>query len=84
MPLAVAELIYTGFFVEQAGLPDNSPAGMPPGLPFRFLTFLAGRSFVFTNLTALFGNFARVTCYFSTNFVMQKHHAKVAKCWRAL
>jgi hypothetical protein len=48
MPLAVAELIYTGFFVEQAGLPDNSPAGMPPGLPFRFLTFLAGRSFVFT------------------------------------
>jgi hypothetical protein len=50
-----------GFFRENR--PDRLIAaypGVPRKLPFRFLIFLSGRSFIFNNLTALFCNLAVV------------------------
>ena len=64
---------------EQVGLPERDPTAVPRGCVSRFLTFLTGRSFVFSNLTALFGNFAEANCYFCSNFVILIAACQVAE-----
>ena len=64
---------YCGLLAEASQFAGLLLDGSAAGLPFPVSHFSHRsifRSFVFYNLTVLFGNFASAICYFSSNFVM--------------